>query len=92
MSTRLGQRGFDILAAMDEQVARRLLEQAIQERAETKQAVAEAEELDAVRRRRIYEVIRQVIRPNGPLRQVDIVRMTGWTRKYIRDIETGKQN
>jgi hypothetical protein len=64
---------------MDENAAKRLLETAVEDRDRTRDAAEQARE-------RLYSVIRDV---SPLLRQVDIVRVTGWTREHIRRITGG---
>lgn len=67
---------------MDEQGALRLLASAVHERDETS-AIAEQA------RRQLYGIIRRVA---PTLKQVDIVRATGWTREHIRNIVENKND
>ncbi len=61
---------------MDQHDARKLLSAAIAERDATATSAEQA-------RLQLYDVIRKVA---PDLKQVDIVRATGWTREYIRRI------
>ncbi len=61
---------------MNEDDARKLLTAAIAERDATATSAEQA-------RLQLYDVIRKVA---PDLKQVDIVRATGWTREYIRRI------
>lgn len=64
---------------MNEKDAERLLAAAVAERDATRTTADQA-------RAQLFEVIRTVA---PTLRQVDIVKATGWTREYIRKIVDG---
>lgn len=65
---------------MDEQAARDLLKAAVRKR-----TAAETRATDA--RKQLYDVVRTV---SPVLKQVDIVKETGWTREHVRNIVDGK--
>lgn len=68
------------LSAMDEQTARQKLEAAVAKRDEAARAADQARE-------ELYAVIREV---SPPLRQVDVVKATGWSREHIRKLHLGQ--
>lgn len=65
---------------MDETEAGALLAAAVAERDATARSAEQA-------RQQLYDVVRQVA---PQLKQVEIVRATGWTREHVRKIVSGQ--